>query len=447
VIQFGEGGFMRKLLGAFALAVSVVSSPTAAQEKITRPGPPETRDSDKRVIPGTDPKTTWYVGGEFGAMIVEDVELDIGAVENAVTVNHEYGYDGGLFVGYDLGAFRIEAEAAYKKADLESFATTLRLPGEGSVFPAQRDFAGGSTSALSFMINGMLDFGDDDGISGFVGGGVGMARVKANNQRVFANTAPFLDDSDSKLAWQVFAGVRQAISDNIDVTVKYRFFNVDNLRMVAFNGNEAEWRFRSHSLLGGLTYRFAKPTPPTEVPYCEGDDWSLNATKDKCVRPTTETVWKCPPPDETEYHSEPPCRDPVRGPFIVFFDWDRPERDEPVLEALSDQAKAVLDGAIAEYKSGKSVRVSIEAHTDTSGPNDYNLDLSKRRLAAVRSYLENQGVPAGGAELVEGPYGEQCPRVESGDGVREPQNRRVELYYGDRQSPPPGSGCPSPTAD
>ena len=170
------------------------------------------------------------------AMIVEDQDVDIGAVDNAMRLSYEYGYDGGLFVGYDLGAFRIEAEAAYKKADLEGFNTIIRLPGEGAVFPPSRQFAGGSTSALSFMINGMLDFGDDDGISGFVGGGVGMARVKANNQRVFANTAPFLDDSDSKLAWQVFAGVRQAISDNIDVTVKYRFFNVDDVRMVAFNG-------------------------------------------------------------------------------------------------------------------------------------------------------------------------------------------------------------------
>ena len=86
------------------------------------------------------------------------------------------------------------------------------------------------------MINGMLDFGDDDGISGFVGGGVGMARVKANNYRNFANATPFLDGSDSRLAWQVFAGVRQAISDNIDVTVKYRFFNADKVRLTAFNG-------------------------------------------------------------------------------------------------------------------------------------------------------------------------------------------------------------------
>jgi opacity protein-like surface antigen len=49
------------------------------------------------------------------------------------------------------------------------------------------------------MLNGMLDFGDDDGISGFVGGGVGMARVKANNYRNFANATPFLDGSDSRL--------------------------------------------------------------------------------------------------------------------------------------------------------------------------------------------------------------------------------------------------------
>jgi hypothetical protein len=49
------------------------------------------------------------------------------------------------------------------------------------------------------MVNGMLDFGDDEGISGFVGGGVGMARVKFNNQRVFENRGAFLDDIDTRL--------------------------------------------------------------------------------------------------------------------------------------------------------------------------------------------------------------------------------------------------------
>ena len=207
----------------------------------------------------------WYIGGDFGGMIIDDTDVDIGAADNAITLNHEYGYDGALFVGYDLGAFRLEAEVAYKKADLESFETTIRLPGEGAAFPAARDFAGGSTTALSFMINGMLDFGDDDGVSGFVGGGAGIAKMKYDDLRVFANSAPFIHDDDSRFAWQIVAGARQAVSDNIDITVRYRFFNVDSIRMVAFNGNDADSRFRSHSILGGITFNFGGAAPVEEV--------------------------------------------------------------------------------------------------------------------------------------------------------------------------------------
>src|SRR4051794_36206583 len=203
---------MRKLAIAVALSSTLLATPAFARDG------------------------AWYVGGEFGAMIVEDTDVDIGATQNAITLNHEYGYDGGLFVGYDLGAFRIEGEVAYKKADLDSFTTSVALLGQNSGTFATQGNSGGSTSALSFMLNGMLDFGDDDGISGFVGGGVGMARVKVNNATVFSNLGPYLDGSDSRLAWQVIAGVRQAITDNIDITVKYRFFNVKDVRMTAFNG-------------------------------------------------------------------------------------------------------------------------------------------------------------------------------------------------------------------
>src|SRR5688572_17721343 len=189
---------MRKLAIAVALSSTLLATPAFARDG------------------------AWYVGGDFGAMIVEDTEVffptgaPVQTGDAQLVLNHEYGYDGALFVGYDLGAFRLEAEVAYKKADLDSFETGIRLPGEGAAFPARRDFAGGSTSALSFMINGMFDFGDDDGISGFIGAGAGIARVKANNQRVFANTAPFLDDSDSRFAWQVFAGVRDRKSTRLN---------------------------------------------------------------------------------------------------------------------------------------------------------------------------------------------------------------------------------------
>src|SRR3546814_6558039 len=114
------------------------------------------------------------------------------------------------------------------------------------------------------MVNGLLDFGDDDGLQGFVGGGAGVARVSV--EPVFAG--PFLDDSDTGFAWQAIAGVRAPLSDSIDVGLKYRFFNADNLDLVDQTGRDVSTRFRSHSLLGTLTFNFggAEPPPPPAPP-------------------------------------------------------------------------------------------------------------------------------------------------------------------------------------
>jgi outer membrane protein OmpA-like peptidoglycan-associated protein len=74
----------------------------------------------------------------------------------------------------------------------------------------------------------------------------------------------------------------------------------------------------------------------------------------------------------------------------------------------------------------------LAGHADKSGSAQYNVGLSQRRADAVRSYLEGRGVP-GGAIASEA-FGESRPLVETADGVREPQNRRVEITFG------PGSG-------
>jgi OmpA-OmpF porin, OOP family len=376
---------MRKLAIALALSSTLLATPAFARDG------------------------AWYVGGDFGAMIVEDTEIffpsgpPIQTGNSQIKLDHEYGYDGALFVGYDLGAFRIEAEVAYKKADLEGFETSIRLPGEGAAFPLRRDFAGGSVSALSFMLNGLFDFGDEDGISGFIGAGAGIARVKANNQRVFANTAPFLDDSDSRFAWQVVAGVRQAISDNIDVTVRYRWFNVDNLEMVAFTGETVDTRFRSHSLLGGITFNFGAPEPVEEVV------------------PIPPPPPAPPPPTPIPPPPPPPCSP---GPYMVFFDWDKDE--------ITPQAAAILDNAAAAYQQCGQAQVMIAGHADRSGPADYNVGLSQRRANNVRAALASRGIPDG--VMTTEAFGEGRPLVETADGVREPQNRRVEITYG------PGSG-------
>ena len=108
-----------------------------------------------------------YVEGQFGPMLVEDIDFDIGAIDNAATLDSKWGFDGGGLVGYDFGPFRVEAEASYRRAKFDTIT-----------FGGDTEEVTGRSSVLSFMLNGLADFGADDGLQGFVGGGVGVGRVK-----------------------------------------------------------------------------------------------------------------------------------------------------------------------------------------------------------------------------------------------------------------------------
>ena len=103
--------------------------------------------------------------------------------------------------------------------------------------------------------------------------------------------------------------------------------------------------------------------------------------------------------------------------YMVFFDWDRSD--------LSNQALATIRQAGNAWKSGGSPRITAIGHTDTSGPTDYNMALSLRRATAVKNALIQQGVAPTAIDTVG--KGESELLVQTGDGVREPQNRRVEI--------------------
>jgi outer membrane protein OmpA-like peptidoglycan-associated protein len=70
-------------------------------------------------------------------------------------------------------------------------------------------------------------------------------------------------------------------------------------------------------------------------------------------------------------------------------------------------------------------RVALTGHTDTAGSAAYNMALSLRRAEVVKQALVREGVPA--EIIVAAGRGETQLLVQTGDGVKEPQNRRVEL--------------------
>jgi OOP family OmpA-OmpF porin len=103
--------------------------------------------------------------------------------------------------------------------------------------------------------------------------------------------------------------------------------------------------------------------------------------------------------------------------FMVFFDWDRSN--------LSHQALATIKQAADAFRAKGNARITATGHTDRSGPESYNMALSLRRANAVKDALVRDGVPAQAITVIG--MGEKGLLVPTGDGVREPQNRSVEI--------------------
>jgi OmpA-OmpF porin, OOP family len=70
-------------------------------------------------------------------------------------------------------------------------------------------------------------------------------------------------------------------------------------------------------------------------------------------------------------------------------------------------------------------RIEVNGYTDTSGTPQYNQGLSLRRAQAVAGELVRDGVPKDSIG-VQG-FGQDNLLVATGPGVREAQNRRVEI--------------------
>ena len=119
----------------------------------------------------------------------------------------------------------------------------------------------------------------------------------------------------------------------------------------------------------------------------------------------------------TQPSPTPPPPSLALAPSVVYFDWDKSN--------LSPEAMVTIRQAAAAYKATGSARITNVGNTDTSGSTDYNMALSIRRADAVRSALIRNGVPAAAIETAG--RGQTNLLIPTADGVREPQNRRVEL--------------------
>ncbi len=129
------------------------------------------------------------------------------------------------------------------------------------------------------------------------------------------------------------------------------------------------------------------------------------------------------PEEAPAVYTPPPVAAPapaVPRNYQVFFDFNKSD--------LTPQAVAIVDQAAKNAETAKVTQLTVTGHTDTVGSDAYNMRLSRRRAESVAAELEKDGIPASEIEIVA--KGKRDLLVPTADGVREPQNRRVQIVYG-----------------
>jgi len=92
---------------------------------------------------------------------------------------------------------------------------------------------------------------------------------------------------------------------------------------------------------------------------------------------------------------------------------------------LTSSSTTTLDGAASTLLKYTDISAEVAGHSDSTGDAAYNLNLSDKRAAAVRTYLVNKGVAA--SRLTSKGYGETQPIADNSTRSGRAFNRRVEL--------------------
>jgi OmpA-OmpF porin, OOP family len=359
------------------------------------------------------PVTGLYLGAGVGANWVGSTSLDQSGSLTARLRSAGYPAPGGKAefetgiavvgsLGWGFGnGLRAEVEFDYRNNGLD------RITGFGGLGAAARvNNVGGTQHSYGLMFNALYDFV----IAGapwavpYLGAGIGMAWTNWTGNRTTAvstladrpNVVLDYGSTDFNFAYQAIAGVAFPVADvpGLAVTTEFRFFGTLQNKFDA-----------SLQLIDPRTGAVARD--PSGSVKADNHNYSL-------MLGVRYNFGRVPPPPPVA--APPPAPAPTRT-YLVFFDWDRAD--------LTDRARQIIAEAAQNSHRVQTTRIEVAGHADRSGSPEYNQRLSRRRADTVAAELVRNGVPreAIGIEA----FGESRPLVPTADGVREPQNRRVEI--------------------
>jgi len=298
-------------------------------------------------------------------------------------------------VGYGFGnGLRVELEGNIRHNRVEKLDGFTTIPG----------FASGDQYSYGGMVNALFDM--DIGFNWlypYFGLGAGILNTRLDGLRYTGTTQPLrvgVTDDSLNFAYQGIFGLAFPLAavPGLSLTTEYRFTGVldgpsfrgfDNVATTnaqrQFIGQRGNFNLNSdynHSLIVGVRYAFN--TAPPSMP------------------PAPVVATPSPAPART---------------YLVFFDWDRAD--------LTNRARQIVGEAATASTRVQTTRIEVQGNADRSGTALYNQRLSLRRAQVVAAELVRHGVPK--QEIAIHAFGDTRPLVPTAAGVREPQNRRVEI--------------------
>ncbi len=342
------------------------------------------------------PVTGFYISAGAGLNFLNDEHVNGSAAAMTNPATDQWtqpGFAGVVSGGYGLGnGLRFEIEGDYRNNGLDKFSTVP--PGLSG---AQR--AGGNQLNYGAMANALFDFSIGiPWLYPYAGVGVGWSDTQWSNIHHYTTSNPTPNTVTgggyySNLAYQGIVGVAFPIAavPGLSFTTEGRFFGV--LPNEGFQGthvgaaglskgNTVITSDNNESVLVGLRYAFGVAPAPLAEP--------------------APVAAPAPAPART---------------YLVFFDWDKSD--------LTDRAKQIIAEAATASTHVTTTRIEVNGYTDLSGTPQYNQGLSVRRANSVAAQLVADGVPKTAIDIKG--FGETHPLVPTAQGVREPQNRRVEI--------------------
>jgi len=320
------------------------------------------------------PVTGLYIGAGVGPNLMQDETIKAAGTSGTLETN--LGVAGVLSLGWGFGnGLRAEIEGDYRYNGLD------KITGGGASTSVS-----GSEQKYGPMVNVLYDFTTlSPSFVPYVGAGIGYQWAQEHISSPGGGGS--VSGSAGAFAYQAILGAAIPIAPvpGLAVTAEYRFMGLAGDRNYNFAGTSVKATDDyNHAILIGLRYTFGAPSA---------------ATTAAAAAPMAA-----------------PAPAPARS-YLVFFDWDKAD--------LTPRAQQIIHEAAANSTQVKYTQIQVNGYTDTSGTPQYNQGLSIRRAQAVAAELVKDGVPKA-AIAIQG-FGETHLLVPTGPGVREPQNRRVEI--------------------